>query len=111
MPGPAMTRTYPEMKQADPDVRCCFTTLKPVETCVAEMAGMYGQRVCGNWELLAGDHGGTRRRGGLGARAGDEEPLHALYQGSMVGAASILVGFYFADAVRSASSDVIGDRR
>ena len=32
MPGPAMTRTSPEMKQADPDVRCCFTTLKPVET-------------------------------------------------------------------------------
>ena len=34
---------------------------------------------------MAGDHGGTRRRGGLEARAGDEEPLQALYQGSMVG--------------------------
>ena len=40
MPGPAMARTYPEMKQADPDVRCSFTTLKPVETCVAEMAAI-----------------------------------------------------------------------
>ena len=46
----------------------------------------------------------------LEAHAGDEEPLHALYYGSMVGAARILVGFYLSAAVRSASSDV-GDRR
>ena len=69
MAGPAMTRLLPQMKQADPDMRCYFSALKPASRKgrVWPMATP-GRRPCTPPQ---------GRRGGLDACAGDEKPLHA----------------------------------
>ena len=68
MTGPAMTRLFPQMKQAYPDTRCYFAALKPASRKgrVWPMA-FPGRRPCTPQE----------RRMALDACAGDEKPLHA----------------------------------